>query len=129
MNESEMFKIMVCVEAYIKALYHADSVAMETLFHPEARYINTNEDGYVNYSRSDYIGILKDRNPPSATQSSLSEKIISLHLGGNTLAFVELSLVMMERQYLDFLTFTKWHGEWVIMNKAFSFTPTNVTTY
>jgi hypothetical protein len=113
---------------YFEGLYQADSVLLAKVFHPDARYINTVSGNYTNLSMSDYFKVIDKRQAPSESDDDYHSKIISIELGDTQMAFAKASIVMMGRQYLDFLTLTHTDGEWKIMSKVFSFQAVKTTT-
>lgn len=110
------------MQVYFDALYHADSEALGGIFHADARYINTVPGDYMNYSIPEYLAIVDQRVPPADTGQIRNDKLISIELGGSDMAFVTASMSMLNRDYLDFLTFIHADGRWQIITKVFSYT-------
>ena len=115
-------QILAVINQYFDALYHCDCQKITTIFHPEARYINSNENDYMNYSLQHYLTILNDREPPAKSNQNRKEEILAVNFSNNSMATVRLSMQMMQRSYCDFLTLIKHNGQWLIICKVFSFT-------
>jgi len=109
------------LEVYFEGLHHADSKKLAKVFHRDARYVNTVEGDYMNYSIPEYFDIVDSRESPASSGEARAERIISVEFGGSRMAFVKASMTMMGRDYLDFLTFTRDHDGWRIMSKVFSY--------
>jgi len=119
---------IVCIlHQYFEGLYQADSRILAEAFHPDARYINTVSGDYTNLSMPDYFKVIDKRQAPSESDDDYHSKVISIELGDTQMAFAKVSIVMMGRQYLDFLTLTHTDDEWKIMSKVFSFQAVNTS--
>ncbi|WP_151703615.1 nuclear transport factor 2 family protein [Nitrincola alkalilacustris] len=112
------------LKRYFDGLYHADSKALVEVFHPDARYINTVSETYCNLSVSEYFRILDERVPPAANGEQRRDNILSIEIGGQNLAFAKVTMTMMERDYIDFLTLIFDTGRWSIITKVFHYQPT-----
>ena len=114
-------RIELTLHRYFEGLYQADSRLLAEAFHPDARYINTVSGNYTHLSMPEYFKVIDQRDSPAKSHKDYRSKILSIELGSTEMAFAKVSIVMMERQYLDFLTLTHTDGEWKIMSKVFSF--------
>jgi len=114
-------EIMLVVKAYFEGLYRADSAILKPLFHADARYVNTVAGDYMNYSVEKYLSIVDTRTSPAAKDKSRKGQIISIEFDGQCMGFVKLSMTMLGRQYLDYLTLIFVNNQWQIMSKVFSY--------
>ena len=114
---------MTVIEAYFDGLYQADSDILKPLFHADARYINAVAGDYMNYSMGEYFAIVKDRKSPATLGQSREEHIISLEFDGEYMGFAKLSMTMLGRKYLDYLTLMYSDNRWQIVSKVFSYKP------
>ena len=121
--QKDIASIVCVLEAYILGLYHADSKILLDVFHPDARYVNMVDDDYMNYSVQEYFAKIDLRTPPARSGTPRAEKIMSIELGGERMAFVTLTMTMFGREYLDFLTLTHDSLGWRIMSKVFTYIP------
>ena len=122
-NAQTLAEITELMNQYFDSLYEADHVAMASIFHPEARYVNTVDGEYVNCSTEEYLEILKERVPPRERGDARNDQIISIETESPNMAFTKVKLTMMDREYLDYLTLFKSKGRWQIISKVFAFTP------
>jgi hypothetical protein len=109
------------LHCYFEGLYHADSQLLAKAFHPDARYVNAMSGNYSNLSMSEYFKVIDQRHSPAKNHDDYHCKIISIELDDTQMAFAKVSIIMMERQYIDFLTLTTTDGQWKIMSKVFSY--------
>ena len=121
-GRQEMTDIAGVLGNYFDGLYYADSKKLAAVFHPDARYINVNDGDYMNYSMAEYLAVIDERTPPAENGEARLDKILSIEFGNSRMAFAKLSMHMLGRQYLDFLTLTFDDGQWRIMSKVFSYT-------
>ncbi|WP_261842039.1 nuclear transport factor 2 family protein [Aliamphritea ceti] len=123
MNESAKAIATICsaMDVYFEGLYLADTEVLAKVFHPDARYVNMVEGDYMNKSLAEYFAAVDKRIPPAANGDARCERIISVELGGERLAFVKASMTMLEREYTDFLTLTFDQHGWRIMSKVFTY--------
>ncbi len=122
-NASHFNEIEVVLNNYFTGLYHADSSVLASVFHPDARYVNTVIGDYMNYSITEYFDIIDRRTPPSANAEARADQIISIELGSPSMAFAKVSMMMLGRSYLDFLTLICDGEQWQILSKVFSYQP------
>jgi hypothetical protein len=128
-GDSVLGDVECVLHGYIEGLYQADSQLLSQVFHPDARYVNTVSGDYTNLSMPEYFEVINKRQPPAKNLDDYHSKIISIERGDTQMAFAKVSIVMMERQYLDFLTLTYADGQWKIMSKVFSYLAINPSTY
>lgn len=122
MNHKQRIDLIVSlVETYFEGLYQADEAILSPLFHSDARYVNTVENDYQSRSIEDYLSIVSKRVSPAKTFSPRDEQIISIEHDGKNMAFVKLSMLMMGRRYLDYLTLIYVNKRWQIISKTFSY--------
>ena len=123
MAEAQDFAAVVGVlDTYFDGLYHADSKKLATVFHPDARYVNTVEGDYMNYSLTEYFDIVDGRVAAANSGELRSDRVISIEFGGPRMAFAKVAMTILSREYLDFLTLTVDSNRWQIISKVFSYT-------
>lgn len=121
-RRQEFADVVRVLELYFDGLYHADSKKLADVFHLDARYVNTVEGDYMNYSISEYFDIVDRRTPPASDRQVRTDRIVSIEYGGRRMAFAKVTMTMLGRDYLDFLTLTRDDDGWRIMSKVFSYT-------
>ena len=121
-GQQDLAEVIDVLERYFDGLYHASSKTLASVFHPDARYINTTDGDYMNYSMPEYFAIVDQRKPPAENGEARRDNIISIEFGNARMAFAKVSMTMLGRHYLDFLTLTFDEGQCRIMCKVFSYT-------
>ncbi len=124
MNSNNSFADIVSVlQIYFDGLYEADAKKLSSIFHHDARYVNTVEGDYMNYSLAEYFNIVNQRTPPAVSGTARADRILSIEFASTTMAFAKVSMTMLERNYIDFLTLIYSDKQWKIMSKVFFYTP------
>ncbi len=121
MNTQYIEEITAVLTHYFDGLYQADTAMLDTVFHPDAHYINTLPDEYLNLPMSEYFNIVDQRVPPASNNELRNDRIISIEVESGHMAFVKARMTMMGREYLDYLTLTNHDGQWRIMSKVFHY--------
>jgi len=121
-GQQDMAEVIDVLERYFDGLYHANSKKLASVFHPDARYINTADGDYMNYSMPEYFAVIDQRKSPAEKGEERLDNIISIEFGNARMAFAKVSMTMLGRHYLDFLTLTFDEGQCLIMSKVFSYT-------
>ncbi|USG62038.1 nuclear transport factor 2 family protein [Sneathiella marina] len=122
-NSNAFAEVTEIMQGYFDGLYHADTVQLATVFHPDARYVNMIEGDYMNKSLAEYFEMVDRRTSPASKGEPRDDRIFSIEFGGSRMAFVRASMTMMLCEYLDFLTLTRDHNGWRIMTKIFTYIP------
>lgn len=122
-SKAALEQMMTVIEVYFEGLYQADSDLLKPLFHVDARYINTVAGDYMNYSMTEYLSIVKNRKSPATLGQLREDHIISLEFDGENMGFAKLSMTMLGRKYLDYLTLMYSDNRWQIVSKVFSYKP------
>ena len=71
----------------------------------------------------EYFTIVRDRRSPATHGQLREDQIISLELDGENMGFAKLSMTMLGRKYLDYLTLMYSDNRWQIVSKVFSYKP------
>jgi hypothetical protein len=121
MNKSHITEITTVLTHYFEGLYKADTKILSKVFHPDARYINTLSDEYMNLSILEYFSIVDERISPAENNESRNDRIISIELESSYMAFAKAKMTMMGREYLDYLTLIKHEDQWNIVSKVFHY--------
>ena len=114
-------QITALIEKYFEGLYQADPDKLSLLFHPQARYVNSVKNDYVNYSITEYLSVVSKRVAPAKSGTLRDDRIISIEHDGDQMAMVKLSMTMLDRRYLDYLTLIFNDERWLIISKVFSY--------
>ncbi|MGH1467187.1 MAG: nuclear transport factor 2 family protein [Cognatishimia sp.] len=122
MTPTTLTAITQQVEIYFDALYHADSTRLRAIFHPNLTYFCATTGDELALNLDDYLARVDKRVPPAQTGDARDDRILEISMGGN-IAHVKASMTLMQRDYLDYLTFVKHDAAWRIVAKVFEYVP------
>ncbi len=114
--------VVLVLETYFDGLYEADAKKLSSVFHDDARYVNTVEGDYMNYSIEEYFNVVNQRTPPAVSAAARLDQILSIEFASATMAFAKVSMTMLDRDYIDFLTLIYGDNQWKIISKVFFYT-------
>lgn len=127
--KSAYVEISLLLQAYFEGLHQCDLAILQDIFHADMRYINTVEDDYMNYSVSEYLSIIRHRQSPASQGETMSGQINAIHICDTHIAFAQVTMTMLQRHYVDYLTLI-WQdsqAKWKIISKVFHYSPITVT--
>lgn len=120
-NLQDLTEVSQLLKVYFDGLYQADVSILEKAFHPDARYVNMVESEYLSTTITEYLKMVSQRVSPNDRGDNRNDEVLSIEFGDSKMAFVQVSLTMMGRNYLDYLTLTNDKQGWKIMTKVFHF--------
>ncbi|GAA6210250.1 nuclear transport factor 2 family protein [Cognatishimia sp. WU-CL00825] len=122
MSPDSFAAITAQIETYFDALYHADSTRLRAIFHPNLAYVCATTGDEMALDLETYLARVDKRVPPAETGDARDDRILEISVGAN-IAQVKASMTLMQRDYLDYLTFVKHDGRWCIVAKVFEYVP------
>jgi 4-oxalocrotonate tautomerase len=108
---------------YFDGLHYSDSERLSRVFHPQAHYVCPTENALVYRTMAEYFPIVDARPSPASRGESRHDRIISIELGGPSLAFVRAECSIGPKLFTDFLTLIRTDDRWQIISKVFHFDP------
>jgi hypothetical protein len=109
------------MEAYFIGLHKADSEILNTVFHPDAQYVNARKGEYTRHDMATYMAIIDERASPESMGTQKNGEIISIEFDSDQMAIVKARMSMLGRTYMDYLTFIRDEGQWQIICKVFTY--------
>ena len=122
-GQEDYAAVVAVMELYVQGLYHADSTKLTDVFHHDARYVNTVDGDYMNYSVSEYFDVVDRRVSAASQNEAYRDRVLSIEFGNDRMAFVKIEISLSGRKYLDFLTLYFDEGRWQIISKVFDYQP------
>lgn len=108
-------------EQYFDGLYFCDVQLLSDVFHPDAIYINVNEQPVLRLSMAEYFPIVASRISPASKRQTRQDKISSINLINERLAMVHVECVIHPKYFYDALTFVLEDDKWRIIAKVFHY--------
>jgi len=118
-KKREVALIRDTVQLYIGRPGHDRASDLRAAFHPDAKLLFTNDNGYNQLPFPDWIARIEASNRPPAERT---ETISSIDVAGNA-AVARVDLGYADTHITDYLSLLKIDGEWKIVNKIFTRIP------
>lgn len=104
---------------YFKGIYEGDLTALNQVYY-SGTLLFADVKGQPYFKTLDqYFDGVKNRQSPKESGKPFKGEIISIKLV-NSIAIAEVKVKMYDFNYHEFLSFHKFDGRWVIVNKMFS---------
>lgn len=112
-------EILAIVDGYFAGIYDGDVERLATTFHPRA-VLSGEVKGQPYYKTVDeYLDGVRNRKSPSELGEPFAMKAVGVELVGE-IALVKAELRMLGNKYVDYLSFVRLEGRWVIVGKLFT---------
>jgi len=121
--QQEYEKIAAVLKRYGDSLYRCDTALLESVFHPQARYVTASEGTLLHLDMAAYLPIVAARTSPESLGEPYAFTIDSIELAGTVTAFARVRVVMLGRHYIDLLSLIRIGGDWRIIAKVFHVEP------
>jgi hypothetical protein len=107
------------VQRYFDLLYTADTAGFDRVFRPTAQLHGFRDGALVTWSADTYRGVLEGRPSPRALNAPREEEILLIDVAAPTQALVKVRVRINTVVFVDYLTYHRVDGTWLITNKAF----------
>jgi hypothetical protein len=116
-NQAEITAIKSAIEnLYFKGIYEGDEMVLGSIFNPGA-LVYGDVKGQPYFKTVDlYLDGVKNRQSPKDSGKPFKGEILNIKVV-NSIAIAEIKVKMYDFNYLDFLSFHKINGKWLIVNK------------
>lgn len=118
-QQRDISDIRDTVQRYIGRSGHDRVADLRQAFHPDAKLLFTNDNGYNQLPFADWIVRIEQSNNAPAERT---ETISSIDVAGNA-AIARVDLGYADIHITDYLSLLKIDGEWKIVNKIFTRIP------
>jgi hypothetical protein len=107
---------------YFKGLYTGDTALLRTVFHPDAALFA--ERGGQSYHKhlDDYLDGVAARPSPAALGEPYRMKVLAIDVT-HDIAVARVHVPALGFNYVNYLSFVRRAGRWVIVNKVFADMP------
>ena len=109
------------LQKYFDGLYFCDVNQLQDVFHPDAVYINANDDPLLKMDMESYFAIVEKRVSPASKNELRQDTIVSINLIHNQLAIVHVECAIQPKYFYDALTLIYEQQQWKIITKVFHY--------
>jgi len=116
-NQAEVTAIKNAIENnYFKGIYEGDELLLGSIFNP-GTLVYGDVKGQPYFKTVDlYLDGVKNRQSPKDSGKPFKGEILTIKVV-NSIAIAEIKVKMYDFNYVDFLSFHKINGQWLIVNK------------
>jgi hypothetical protein len=114
-----MYKLLEAVQRYFDLLYDCDISRFDSVFRSTAQLHGFREGKMTMWSAQAYKDLLATRQSPKTLGARRQEQILLVDLASDTQALVKVRVRVNTIVFLDYLTFHRIDGEWLITAKGY----------
>ena len=111
--------VRAAIGVYFDGLYESDIDKLDTVFHPRAIYATADETTPLYRDMDEYFPVVAARPSPASRNESRKDAIDEIQFAGDNTAFARVRCSIGERDFVDFLSFVREDGRWLIIAKVF----------
>jgi hypothetical protein len=114
-----MLKLLEAVQGYFNLLYDCDVSRFERVFTPTAQLHGFREGNMTMWPAQAYKDILASRQSPKTLGARREEQILLVDFASDTQALVKVRVRVNTIVFVDYLTFHRIDGEWLVTAKGY----------
>jgi hypothetical protein len=107
------------VQRYFDLLYAAETAGFDRVFRSTAQLHGFRDGSLVTWSAATYRGVMEGRPSPRALGAPREDEILLVDVAAPTQALVKVRVRVGAVVFVDYLTYHRVDGDWLITNKAF----------
>lgn len=107
------------LDTYFDALYEADGVKMDSIFHNHGVYATADESPTLVRDKQTYLEVLSKRQSPRSRREQRKDFIDSVEFAGANTARAQVRCSIGGSDFVDYLTLIRDEGRWQIIAKVF----------
>lgn len=114
------------VQRYFDLMYDCDVARFDRVFRPSAQLHGFREGAMTMWPAAEYRDILAGRQSPQAAGAPREEEILLMDFASDTQAMVKVRVRINALMFVDYLTWHRIDGEWLITAKAYHGAPVEI---
>ncbi|MBL6458398.1 nuclear transport factor 2 family protein [Belnapia sp. T6] len=107
------------VQRYFDLMYDCDTSRFDQVFRSTVQLHGFRGGQMLMWSASAYRGILDNRQSPKSANAPRCDEILLMDFASDSMALVKLRLRVGPAVYVDYLTWHRIDGEWLITSKGY----------
>lgn len=114
-----MRELIEAVQRYFDLMYDCDTSRFDRVFRPTAQLHGFREGQMTMWPAQAYKDILASRQSPKALGAPREEQVLLVDFASSTQAMVKVRVRINAIVFVDYLTFHRIEGEWLITAKGY----------
>ena len=119
MNNQDSSAISGVLQNYFKGIYEGDTDLLSTVYYPGTLLFGDVQGNPYYKTLAEYLDGVKNRQSPKDSGKPFKGEIISIEVI-QSIAVAKVRVKMYDFNYHEFLSFHKFDGHWLIVNKMIS---------
>jgi putative lumazine-binding protein len=118
-DASCMASLMTALQKYFDMMYDCDTSRFDDVFYATAQLHGHRDGKMVCWPNKTYRDILEKRQSPKSVNAPREDEILLVDFASITQALVKVKVRIVERVFIDHLTWHRIDGKWLITSKGF----------
>ena len=111
--------LMTALQKYLDMMYDCDTSRFDDVFYATAQLHGYRDGTMVCWPNKMYRDILDKRQSPKSLNAPREDEILMVDFASTTQAMVKARVRIVERVFIDHLTWHRIDGKWLITSKGF----------
>ncbi|MDP1601795.1 MAG: nuclear transport factor 2 family protein [Legionella sp.] len=112
-------EVEAAVRRYFELMYDCDMSKFNNVFRDTAQLHGFREGQLTMWPASQYRQILSERQSPKSIGATREEEILLIDFASDSQALAKVKVRINTAVFIDYLTFHKINGQWLITSKAY----------
>jgi hypothetical protein len=118
-ERTEVGGLRDAVQRYFDLMYDGDTSRFDRVFRSTAQLHGFRDGKMTMWPAADYKAILQGRQSPKALGARREEQVLLMDFASDTQALVKVRVRINAIVFVDYLTYHRIDGEWLITAKAY----------
>lgn len=111
--------IASAINGYFDLMYDADDNRFLEVFHDACLVHGLQDKKLTAWSASEFRDVMRGRPSPASMKSPRDQEILSIEHTMPEVAIAKVRVRIGQTCFIDYLTFHRMHGRWLVTSKAF----------
>jgi hypothetical protein len=107
------------VQRYFDLMYDSDTSRFDRVFRPTAQLHGLRQGELTMWSAEKFKEVIEGRPSPASQKAPREEEILLMDFASPTQALVKVRVRINTAVFVDYLTYHRVDGEWIITNKGY----------
>jgi len=119
MNMTDINALGAAIDRYFNLMYDCDVAHFDRVFASTAQLHGFREGQMTCWGAAHYQQVLAGRTSPKATGAPREQQILMLDFASPTQALAKVRVRINDMFFVDYLSYHKTDGEWLVTSKAY----------
>jgi Putative lumazine-binding len=118
-DQANIGALLQAVQRYFDLMYDSDTSRFDRVFRPSAQLHGFQEGQMSMWSAQKFKEVIAGRPSPKSVKAPRQEEILLLDFASATQALAKVRVRINTIVFIDYLTYHRIDGEWMITSKAY----------